>query len=76
MKIEYKEGDIITYPVPGVCVGQCNENTVDKEACIIKIYDNIISNNGLIVDIEIIDGTVKGIVSGKLLYNKDYGIRR
>lgn len=74
MKIEYKVGNIISYPMPGVCVGQCNENTVDKEARILKIYNNI-SNTGLIVDMEIIDGTVKGIVSGKLLYNKDYGIR-
>lgn len=75
MKIEYKVGDIISYPVPGVCVGQYNKNTVNKEARILKVYEGI-SEDGLVVDMEIIDGTIKGIVSGKLLYNRNYEIRR
>lgn len=73
MKIEYKAGDIISYPVPGACVGQYNKNTVNKEARILKIYEGI-SEDGIIVDMEILDKSVIGIVSGKLLNNKDYGI--
>ena len=75
MKIEYKVGDIISYPVPGVCVGQCNENTVDKEARILKVYEGI-SEDGVVVDMELLDKSIVGTISGKLLYNKNYGIRR
>lgn len=75
MKIEYKVEDIISYPVPGVCVGQCNENTVDKEARILKVYEGI-SEDGVVVDMELLDKSVVGTISGKLLYNRNYGIRR
>lgn len=71
MKIEYKEGDIISYPIPGVCVGQCNENTVDKEARILKVYEGI-SEDGVIVDFELLDKSIIGTISGKLLNEKNY----
>ena len=75
MKVEYKEGDIISYPVPGVCVGQCNENTVDKQARILKVYEGI-SEDGVVVDMELLDKSIIGTISGKLLHNRNYGIRR
>lgn len=75
MKIEYKAEDIISYPVPGVCVGQCNENTVDKEARILKVYEGI-SEDGVVVDMELLDKSIVGTISGKLLYNRNYGIRK
>ena len=67
--MEYNVGEIISYPVPGVCVDEFYKNTVDKKAKIIKVYENI-SDNGVIVDMEILDGSVKGTLSGKLLNNK------
>lgn len=75
MKIEYKAGDIISYPVPGVCVGQCNENTVDKQARILKVYEGI-GEDGVVVDMELLDKSVVGTISGKLLYNRNYEIRK
>ena len=70
-KIKYKEGDIINYPIPGVCVGQCYENTVDKKACILKVYEEI-SKDGVIVDFELLDKSIIGKISGKLLNEKNY----
>lgn len=75
MKIEYKVGNIISYPVPGVCVGQYDKNTVNKEARILKVYEGI-SEDGLVVDMELLDKSIIGTISGKLLYNRNYGIGR
>jgi hypothetical protein len=67
MKTNHKVGDIISYPVPGVCVGQCDKNTVNKDCRIIKIYDNIIcEDNGIIVDMEVLDCSIIGTLSGKI----------
>lgn len=71
--MKYKVGEIISYPVPGVCVNEFDKNTVDKKAKLIKVYENI-SDNGVIVDMEILDGSVKGILSGKLLNDKNYRV--
>ena len=48
MKTKYKVGDIINYPVPGACIGQYFENTVDKEAQIIRIHEKILLEKLLI----------------------------
>ena len=74
MKTEFKVGDIISYPIPGVSVGQCDKNTVNKEARILKV-DKEISEDGVVVDMKLLDKSIVGIISGKLLYNRDYGIR-
>lgn len=58
-----KVGDIINYPVPGVCFGK-RENTILKEAKILKIYDNIKCNDGVIVDMELVKDKMK--ISGKI----------
>lgn len=61
-----KVGDIINYPVPGVCYGKA-ENTILKEAKILKIYDNIkCDDGGVIVDMELVKDKMK--ISGKI-YN-------
>jgi hypothetical protein len=72
MKTEYKVGDIISYPIPGVCVGQCSENTVDKEARITKVCENINCNDGVIVEFELLDKSIIGTICGKLLNEKNY----
>lgn len=72
MKIKYKVGDIIRYPVPGACIGQYFENTVDKEARIIRIHEEINSKDGVIVDCELLDKSIAGTISGKLLNEKNY----
>ena len=74
MKIKYKVGDIIRYPVPGACIGQYFENTVDKEARIIRIHEEINSEDGVIVDCELLDKSITGTISGKLLSEKNYFI--
>lgn len=71
MKTEYKVGNIISYPVPGVCVGQCDKNTVNKEARITKNYENI-SEDGVIVEFELLDKSIIGTICGKLLNEKNY----
>ena len=72
MKTKYKVGDIIRYPVPGACIGQYFENTVDKEARIIRIHEEISSEDGVIVDCELLDKSIAGTISGKLLNEKNY----
>ena len=72
MKTKYKVGDIINYPVPGACIGQYFENTVDKEAQIIRIHEKINSEDGVIVDCKLLDKSIVGTISGKLLNEKNY----
>ena len=72
MKTKYKVGDIIRYPVPGACIGKYFENTVDKEARIIRIHEEISSEDGVIVDCELLDKSIAGTISGKLLDEKNY----
>jgi hypothetical protein len=69
MKHNYKENDIITYPVPGVVFNK-PDNTIDTKARIVKIYDSINLDTGVIVDMELVESKIK--ITGKLLYNKKY----
>lgn len=75
MKIEYKVGDIISYPIPGVLVGKYYENTVNTEVVITKIYEDI-SEDGVIVDMQPLDKSISEKISGKLLYGKTYKIQK
>lgn len=67
----YEINEVITYPVPGVSVNECEKNTVNKEMRIVKIYEGI-SGDGLIVDCELLDGSISGIFSCKLLNGVNY----
>jgi hypothetical protein len=71
--MNYIIGDIITYPVPGVVVGNCEKNTVDKNIRIINIYENL-SNDGIIIEGKIIDDSVKGLYVCKLLHTINYKV--
>jgi len=73
MKIEYKVGDIINYPIPGVLTGKYYENTINKEVIITKIYKDI-SENGIIVDMQPLDNSISKQISGKLLHEQIYKI--
>lgn len=73
MKIEYKVGDVISYPIPGVLIGKYYENTINKEVIITKIYEDI-SEDGIIVDMQPLDNSISKKISGKLLYEKIYKV--
>jgi hypothetical protein len=67
----YEINEVITYPVPGVIVNECEKNTVNKKMRIVNIYEGI-SGDGLIVDCELLDGSISGIFSCKLLNEVNY----
>lgn len=68
---EYKVNEIILYPVPGVVLG-IRENVFNTPAKIVRIYDNIKCDDGVIVDMELL--YIPGVksLSGKLLYSENY----
>lgn len=68
---EYKINEIISYPIPGVALG-IKENVFNTPVRITRIYHNIKSNDGIIVDMEPL--YIPGIKSltGKLLYSENY----
>lgn len=69
--MKYEIGEIINYPVPGVAVGNCEENTINKDIRILNIYSSI-SDDGLIIDGEVLDGSITGVFSCKLLNSVNY----
>lgn len=72
--MNYKVNDIIYYPVPGA-IYERKENTVLTKVKITHIYTNILSPNGVIVDMEMLEIMPGKSISGKLLNNKNYKIK-
>lgn len=69
--MNYKVSDIIYYPVPGVVFG-VKENVIPTAARINHIYDNIKCEDGIIVDMELIDIPHIKQFTGKLLFSENY----
>lgn len=66
-----KVGDKIKYPVPGVVLCR-EENTIDVDCEVIKVYDSIKCEDGIIVDMKPLSHNLSNIIGGKLLFNKNY----
>lgn len=69
--MKYKVNDEIYYPVPGVLFNS-TENTVNAKVRIIHIYNDIVSDNGIIVDMVMLEHNPCKNISGKLLNSKNY----
>lgn len=69
--MDYKVNDEIYYPVPGVSLYR-TENTVNTKVKITHIYNDIASNNGVIVDMVMLEHNPGKHISGKLLNSKNY----
>ena len=69
--MKYKVNDEIYYPVPCVLFHR-TENTVNAKVRIIHIYNDIVSDNGVIVDMVMLEHTPGKNISGKLLNSKNY----
>ena len=66
-----KVGDKIIYPIPGVVLCR-KENTVDIECEVLKVYESIKCDDGIIVDLKPLSHGLTNQISAKLLYNKQY----
>lgn len=69
--MDYKVNDEIYYPVPGVSLYR-TENTVNTKVKITHIYNGIASDNGVIVDMVMLEHNPGKNISGKLLNSKNY----
>lgn len=69
--MDYKVNDEIYYPVPGVSLYR-TENTVNIKVKITHIYNDIASDNGVIVDMVMLEHCPGKNISGKLLNSKNY----
>lgn len=69
--MNYKVNDEIYYPVPGVSLYR-TENTVNTKVKITHIYNDIASDNGVIVDMVMLEHNPGKNISGKLLNSKNY----
>lgn len=69
--MDYKVNNEIYYPVPGVSLYR-TENTVNTKVKITHIYNDIASDNGVIVDMVMLEHNPGKNISGKLLNSKNY----
>jgi hypothetical protein len=69
--MKYNVNNIINYPVPGV-VFDVEDNVVPTSARITHVYDNIKCEDGIIVDMELIDTPHIKQITGKLLFSENY----
>ena len=69
--MKYKVNDEICYPVPGVLFNS-KENTANTKVRITHIYNDIVSDNGVIVDMIMLEQIPGKNISGKLLNSKNY----
>ena len=69
--MKYNVNDEIYYPVPGVLF-HSTENTVNTKVRITHIYNDIVSDNGIIVDMIMLEHNPGKNISGKLLNSKNY----